>query len=114
MDEILHILELENEITLITPTKNIEMYIVPKTKAYFEKLHEEEKYKFIIDLKNVTNLDSSGLAVFIKETNYVKQFHQKLAFINVNKRVYEVFQWTSILSFINICGSLEEAKSSFS
>ncbi len=105
--------ELENGIQLLTLNTAIEMYTAHKLRSLFDELHSQNKHKFIVDLQNVKNIDSSGLAIFIREVNYLKQLQLPLVLLNVNKRVYDILHWTVMFNSVKICDSIEEAQEIF-
>ncbi|MCB1156765.1 MAG: STAS domain-containing protein [Leptospiraceae bacterium] len=103
--------ELEKGIILITITKNIEIYTAPRLKKVLDELFEEEKHLIIINMEHIDYLDSSGLAVFMREHARLQKVGYNLNFININNRIYEVFQYTSLHQYIKLFNSIEEARS---
>lgn len=78
-----------------------------------KELMENQKAKLVIDLKDVTYLNSTALGVLISaHTNFVKR-EGKIILCNVSKSIENIFVITKLSLVFEIAGSLEEAIKNF-
>jgi anti-sigma B factor antagonist len=67
--------------------------------------------KFVIDLSEVSYLDSSGCGQVIAAHTSIQRAKGLLAFPNPSERVRIVWKHTRLTEVLNICNSLDEARS---
>lgn len=63
----------------------------------------------IIDLENVSYIDSSGIGAFISSLAAIKKIGGKMCFIQVSESVKKVFELTRLTNFFKIYKNEEEA-----
>jgi anti-sigma B factor antagonist len=66
--------------------------------------------KFVIDLSEVSYLDSSGCGQVIAAHTSIQRAKGLLAFLNPSDRVRIVWTHTRLTEVLNICNSLDEAR----
>lgn len=91
----------------------IDLYNAPEIKDTMQKLIEAEKYSIIINLEQVSYIDSSGIGALISGLSNLKKYQGSLKIINVYASVKKVFELTKLTSFFEIYDSEEEALSKF-
>lgn len=69
--------------------------------------------KFILDLKQIEFVDSSGLGSFLSILRYLRDHGGSLKLANMNTPVKTIFELVSMHKVFEIYGTLEEAKNSF-
>jgi anti-sigma B factor antagonist len=74
----------------------------------------EGKKKLVIDLKNVTMIDSSGLGALVAVHSSAKSGGATLRLCNLGSRTNELLQMTRLLTVFEVSNSEAEAVSSFS
>ncbi len=73
-------------------SKSLDHEIAPQLKAELIFLQKEIDNQFIIDLKDVTKCDSSGLSVLLLSERMEREKNKKLILTNVNKNVNELMK----------------------
>jgi anti-sigma B factor antagonist len=73
-------------------SKSLDHEIAPLLKAELIFLQKEIDNQFIIDLKDVTKCDSSGLSVLLLSERIEREKNKKLILKNVNKNVNELMK----------------------
>lgn len=101
------ILRLRGQIDIYN-AKNLEQIIQAFTTRVIKKVNN-----IILDFKNVSYLDSSGIACLIKLDGLSKDnvYDKNLILINLNDKIKELFKLAKVDALFNILGSEEEAKS---
>ncbi|MEM7183133.1 MAG: STAS domain-containing protein [Spirochaetota bacterium] len=103
----------KQEITILTPDGNIDLYNVSKLRFALDKLHTEKVENFIIDLQKVEFIDSSGLSVFIREMTRQREHGRKLKLASIGESVERLFRWTTTSMHIDKFTNLDEAIRSY-
>jgi anti-sigma B factor antagonist len=103
----------KGEVVILDISGEIDLYNAPEIKDFINKMIEQKKYKVIINLKNVTYIDSSGIGALISSLSNLKKFHGGLKIVNVFASVKKVFELTKLTSFFEIYDSEEEAVKAF-
>lgn len=99
----------EDDFTIVTPTvKDLDSHVAADFKAAFGEVLQENKKFILLDLEEVTFMDSSGLAavVFCFQMTDIKN---KLAICGVGERVMKLFELTQMHSVVQIYKTKEEA-----
>ncbi len=101
--------ELENDIVLISLDGEIDLYTASDLRdAIFEQI-DSNKIKIIIDLENITYIDSSGIGTLITSLSKLKKINGNMSIIHVYDSVKKVFELTKLTTFFKIFGSEQEA-----
>lgn len=78
-------------------------------KDQLKKVSDEEQSNLVIDLKNVTYLNSTALGVLISShANFVKR-NGKIVLANVSKSLENIFVITKLTLVFSIADTVEEA-----
>jgi anti-sigma B factor antagonist len=101
------------EIVILDISGEIDLYNAPEIKDIVGKLIEQKKYNVIINLKDVTYIDSSGIGALISSLSNLKKYQGGLKIINVFASVKKVFELTKLTSFFEIYESEDEALNSY-
>ncbi len=84
--------QIEDDITLLRITGDLDMYTLPKAKSVINELMENERFKLLIDLRNIDYIDSSGLGFFIGTLKKLKEKGGDLKLINLNNYIQGIFK----------------------
>jgi len=103
----------KGEVVILDISGEIDLYNAPEIKDIVNKLIEQKKYNVIINLKEVTYIDSSGIGALISSLSNLKKYQGGLKIINVFASVKKVFELTKLTSFFEIYDSEEEAIKAF-
>jgi anti-sigma B factor antagonist len=88
----------------------INLYNVTEMKEIFQKELDKGFRFFMIDMKLVNYVDSSGVGAFILQLNSLKKIDGKLALFNIDDTVRIVFAMTKLNNFFQIFDSEKEAE----
>ncbi|PXW89155.1 anti-sigma B factor antagonist [Streptohalobacillus salinus] len=93
--------EKENETTLHLKGE-IDAYTAPLLKEKLLPLTAKQDHHIIVDLAEVSYMDSTGLGVFISALKSTKEHDAQLKLVNLQERVHRLFKITSLDTIITI------------
>lgn len=108
----------ENDIMIITPkissldAKDVSEF-KEKVMDTIQNKNPEGLKRFILDLKQIEFIDSSGLGSFLSILRYLRDHGSSLKLANMNTSVRTIFELVSMHKVFETYGTLEEAKNSF-
>ena len=88
--------------TVLTVKGEIDAYTAPLLKEKLLPATAKEAEKIVVDLNDVTYMDSTGLGVFISALKSTKEHGSTLTLVNLQERVHRLFKITSLDSIISI------------
>ena len=88
--------------TFLTVKGEIDAYTAPLLKEKLLPATAKEAEKIVVDLNDVTYMDSTGLGVFISALKSTKEHGSTLTLVNLQERVHRLFKITSLDSIISI------------
>ncbi|HBE04018.1 MAG: anti-anti-sigma factor [Spirochaetes bacterium GWF1_41_5] len=94
-------------------TGEIDLYNAPEIKDSIKKQIDQGHKKIIINLENVSYIDSSGIGALISSLSNLKKIGGGLKIINVYDSVKKVFELTKLTSFFQIFNNEDEAVADF-
>jgi anti-sigma B factor antagonist len=103
----------KGDIVILDIAGEIDLYNAPEIKDIINKLIEEKKFNVIINLEQVSYIDSSGIGALISSLSNLKKYQGGLKIINVFASVRKVFELTKLTSFFEIYALEEEAVNAF-
>jgi len=103
----------KGEVVILDISGEIDLYNAPEIKDIVNKLIEQKKYNVIINLKEVTYIDSSGIGALISSLSNLKKYQGGLKIINVFASVKKLFELTKLTSFFEIYDLEDEAVKAF-
>ncbi len=93
---------------------DIDINSSPEIKKAFDELTKSEEKKMVIDLKDVSYIDSSGLATLVEVLKKTKSYGGGLKLSNLAEKVKGLFEITKLEKIFEIHNTAEEAIASFS
>jgi anti-sigma B factor antagonist len=100
-------------VTVLDVSGEIDLYNAPEIKNSISKLIEAKKYTVIVNLENVSYIDSSGIGALIYGVSALKKYQGGLRLASVNATVRQVFKYTKLVTFFQIHETEEEALRAF-
>jgi len=94
---------------IICPYPRLDASTVPKFRHEVNSAIEQKPLVLLINLKNVEQMDSSGLGCLITSLRKIREGGGELALCNVSGQVKELFDLTSVNRIFKI---IQEATSS--
>lgn len=85
------------------------MHRAPQVLKAIEPLLSEGLRRVVIDLSEVTYMDSSGVGTLVHLFRQVKAHDGRLVLVSPNQRVQSVFEITKLDKFFVICKDQQEA-----
>lgn len=95
------VIEKDNQTELLV-TGEIDAFTAPLLKEKLLPATAKESEKIIVNLQDVSYMDSTGLGVFISALKSTKEHGSTLTLVNLQERVHRLFKITSLDSIIAI------------
>ena len=92
---------------------DIDINTAPEIKKVFDKMLSEKKEKIVINFKEVSYVDSSGLATLVELLKNVRGYGGKLKLSNLSSKIRSLFEITKLEKLFDILNEEEEALNSF-
>ncbi|MGB2705462.1 MAG: STAS domain-containing protein [Candidatus Omnitrophota bacterium] len=87
----------------------IDINTAPQVKKVLDKLIGAKKEKIILNLKDVSYVDSSGLATLVEILKGMRSYGGKLKLTNLSTKVKNLFEITKLEKLFGIDSEEEEA-----
>lgn len=91
-----------NGIVTVFLVGEIDAYTVPELQEIMDAFVEEKKPNIIVDLEKVNYMDSTGVGMFIGTMKSVKEYDGNLQLLNMQDRVYRLFQITGLTEVMDV------------
>jgi anti-sigma B factor antagonist len=92
---------------LIHVAGEIDAYTAPKLREELLSLAEEGNKTMVVNLKDVTYLDSTGLGVFVGLFKELSKNNGELKLIQLSNRLYRLFEITGLSNIMNLSAKSE-------
>ncbi|MFQ5953082.1 MAG: STAS domain-containing protein [Candidatus Omnitrophota bacterium] len=92
---------------------DIDVNTSPEIKKSFDNLIKEKKDKVVVNLKDVSYVDSSGLATLVEIFKNLRAYGGKIKLTNLSSKVMGLFEITKLNKLFDIKAEEEEALNSF-
>ena len=100
----------EGSAIVVVLTGTVDMHHTPEVhKALIAACNRQPKGGLVINLQNVTYMDSSGIGTLVEVFRRVNGYNGKLGLCGLNDRVYSVFEITKLDKFFQIYDTEAEA-----
>jgi anti-sigma B factor antagonist len=85
----------------------IDAYTAPKLRESLFPLSEQEQVSMIVDLTDVSYMDSTGLGVFVGLFKSIKAHNGKFKLVGLSERLHRLFDITGLADIIDINSNSE-------
>jgi len=92
----------------------IDINTAPQVKKVFDKMIKEKKGHILINFKQVSYIDSSGLATLVEMLKNIRGYGGKLKLSDLSSKIRSLFEITKLEKLFDILSDEEEAIKSFS
>ncbi|MBU8908759.1 STAS domain-containing protein [Desertibacillus haloalkaliphilus] len=99
----------EDDICYLYLAGEVDAYTAPELRKQLLPLTEEEGQVVVVDLSELTYIDSTGLGIFIGALKSSHQHQSKLKLVGVRSRVKRLFTITGLDEVIDIDEERERA-----
>ncbi len=100
--------EVDRNIKLISLAGELDMYNSAELKEFVERMIENGGHTYIMDCKDLTYIDSSGISTLIFSYSTMQKRRLELWFVNVHGPVKRVIELTKLQGFLPFADSVEE------
>ena len=101
--------QINNEVIGINIEGEIDVYTSPKVKEALNDLIQKENYNIVVNLEEVTYIDSTGLGVLIGGLKKVKENNGYIKLICTNPQIKKIFDITGLVKIFGIYDNENDA-----
>ena len=94
---------------VVAPRGEVDAVTAPQLGRRLLSLAEEGKTRLVVDLSNVTFMDSTGIGVLLNAVKQLRQREGGLVLVCPTERILRPFQITGLMDHLRIFGSREQA-----
>jgi len=102
-----------DEIAVIAARGFIDTTTAPELEKKLEEQLALNKYRIVVDLKNIDYVSSAGWGVFVSEIREIRENGGDLVLVSMSPDVYDVYELMEFSSILKSFDSLEEAIANF-
>ena len=103
----------DNNICILKPDGDILWDEAPNLSKYFESVLETESVKgLIINLKQVSAIDSGGIGAILSIQKHLTGLGHPCVLCHLSNRVREIFHFTKLLDLVTVHSTVEDALAS--
>lgn len=99
----------EHGVEIVDLQGDLDFHSSPELRRELVKLVEQEVPRILVDLKNVSYIDSSGLATFVELFQKMKRYGGKLVLFNLSQGVRSVFEIAKLDTIFQLAENQREA-----
>ncbi len=96
-------------VKIISLSGDIDMDTSPELRKQLLLLIDQRTPVIMVDLDNVTYIDSSGIATFVEGLKAMMAYSGRLKFFGIPPRVKEIFTFSKLDKVFDMYGSIEDA-----
>lgn len=100
--------QLKEKEVLVFLGGEIDAYTAPNLREELWLFSELENMTMVVNLKDVTYLDSTGLGVFVGLFKQLKRNNGQLKLIELSNRLHRLFEMTGLINIMNISMNSED------
>ena len=94
---------------IIVLSGDIDMYTSPGVRKQLLRLIDQRVSVIMVDLADVTYIDSSGIATFVEGLKGMMSYSGRLKFFGIPPRIKEIFNFSKLDKVFDMYGSIEDA-----
>ena len=102
-------LKKQDGVDMIALEGDLDYHCSAELRTQFDKLVEGQSPKILINLQDVSYLDSSVLANFVELSQKMRRYGGKMAFSNLSEKVQYIFDLAKMDLFFSIAKTSQEA-----
>lgn len=103
----------QNDIVICRVNGDLDINSSPEIRKTFNELTANQEKKIVINLKDVSYIDSSGLATLVELLKRVKSYGANLKLSNLADKVKGLFEITKLEKIFQIYDTAEQAIADF-
>ncbi len=102
------------DVVILDLKGEIDLYNTPELRQVIEEQISKGKRKIIINMSDVSYIDSSGIGALVSAASNLKKYNGELKLVGLYGSVRKVFELTKLTNFFSIYRDVAEALDSFS
>ncbi len=99
----------KNDITLLIVKGHIDTVTAPEFDKHLRSLLSANKFKLIVDLKDVQYISSAGWGIFIRELKYIRKQKGDLVLAGMQSEVGDIYDTLGFASMLKAYPDVETA-----
>jgi len=103
----------KNNVRICYINGEIDINTAPQIKKIFDKMLAEKVPKIVINFKDVSYVDSSGLATLVEMLKNIRGYGGKLKLSNLSSKIKSLFEMTKLDKLFDMCIDEDEAIGDF-
>jgi len=103
----------EQNIIILYIKGYLDAHTAPKLEQELQRVINEQKYKIVVNFKELSYISSAGLGVFMGFIETVREHQGDIKLSNMNPKIFRVFDLLGFPTLYDILDSEEEAKKRF-
>jgi anti-sigma B factor antagonist len=96
-------------IKVVIPSGDIDMYTSPLLRKTIMDLINRKITPLVVDLCNVSYIDSSGIATFFEGLKCMKDYNGRLVLVSIPENIMEVFTFSNLEKVFEIHSTIDVA-----
>ena len=96
-------------LTVIALSGEIDMYSSPELREEMMTLIKQKISPVFVNLKDVTYIDSSGIATFVEGLKIMMRYSGSLKFISIPEGIMEIFNFSKLDKVFEIYRNIDDA-----
>ncbi len=98
--------------SVITVSGDIDMYSSPELRNVLIQHINKQVKSLFVDFREVTYMDSSGIATFVEGLKSMKAYEGRLKLFGLPEGIMEIFRFSKLDNIFEIYGNIEDALNS--
>ncbi|NJD55952.1 MAG: STAS domain-containing protein [Nitrospirae bacterium] len=94
---------------VVSLTGEIDMHSSPVLREKLLVLIKDRPQKLIVNFRDVSYIDSSGIATFVEGLKHMKTYNGRLQFSEIPRDILEIFSFSKLDKVFEIYASLDDA-----
>ncbi|NQT23673.1 MAG: STAS domain-containing protein [Candidatus Omnitrophica bacterium] len=92
----------KNDVKICYINGEVDINTAPQIKKIFDKVIAEKKPKIVVNFKDVSYIDSSGLATLVEMLKNIRTYGGKLKLANLSSKIKSLFEITKLDKLFDI------------
>ncbi len=97
--------------TVVSLTGEIDMHSSPVLRERLMLLIKAKPLRLIVNFRDVSYIDSSGIATFVESLKHMKTYNGRLQFADIPKGILDIFSFSKLDKVFEIYMSMDDAVS---
>jgi len=103
----------DSDITILYIKGYLDAHTAPKLEKEFQNLISEQKYKIVVNFKELNYISSAGLGVFMGFIETVREGNGDIKLAEMNPKIFRVFDLLGFPTLYDILENELDAKEKF-